>query len=200
MKKTAIISLMLLLIMTVCSVSAEDVVLVDQNTYYMCGDSFEICFPSVISFGNWITSAGRIQATANHGEQLIQVRIQMRNMTTSVLNGMSKESFKLTGYVRDRSVTYLPEIIMNTDYFGAGNYFSWDQLPPLRLGDILLIFRVNPILINWELTFEPVFMGEGNYQLDNVTYPTRETDSCKAIFQFPAILDTATGELTKYIR
>ena len=166
----------------------------------MCGDTFEICFPSTISCGNMFTNASQIQAIANSGEVLIQVRIQLRNMTTSVFHGISKDSFKLRGYVRDRSVTYLPEIILNTDYFGAGNYFTWDQLPPLRMGDILLVYRVNPILINWELIFDPIVTGEVTYQLENVTYPIKSAESCNVIFQFPSIIDMITGEQTRFDR
>ena len=200
MKKTLILFVFLLVIVSVSSGFAQTVVPVEQNVYYMCGDTFEICFPDVIATGNMFTNAGSVQATTNMGEALLQVRVYLRNMTTSVFHGIAEDSFKLTGYVRDRSLTYTPEIILNTDYFGAGNYFSWDQLPPLRAGDILLVFRVNPILINWELSFDPVFLSEPDYQLETVVYPRGSEESCSAVFQFPVVRDLITGELTTFNR
>ena len=200
MKKILILFVFLLLIVSVSSGFAQTFVPVEQNVYYMCGDTFEICFPDVIATGDMFTNAGSVQATTNMGEALLQVRVHLRNMTTSVFHGIAEDSFKLTGYVRDRSLTYTPEIILNTDYFGAGNYFSWDQLPPLRAGDILLVFRVNPILINWELSFDPVFLGEPDYQLETVVYPRGSEESCSAVFQFPVVRDLITGELMTFQR
>lgn len=188
----------------VLPVSAEDteyqVIPVEQWTNYMCGNTFEISFPDVISTGSMFTNAGTIQATAEKDKTLLQIRIQLRNMTSSIFSGITTESFKLTGYVRDRSISYYPEIILNTDYFGSGNYYAWDQLPPLRLADILLIFRVNPILINWELTFDPEFTGSPSYQLGRITYEPSKTEPCSGLFQFPVMRNLETNVLTTYER
>ena len=173
---------------------------VEQRVSYMCGDTFELTFPDLLSAGSMFTNASMIQATAKKDETLLQVRIQIRNMTSSFFHGIDEQSFRLTGYVRDRSLSYTPEIILNTDYFGRGNYFNWDQLPPLRQADILLVFRVNPILINWELAFEPQLTAEVNYEFERVTYKPMKADPCAGLFRFSAVRNLETGVLTTFER
>lgn len=203
-EKLSLLIVILLLFCCISSAAADDselpVITVDHTTSYMCGDIFEITFPDQISTGNMFTNASYVQASAAVDEKLLQVRVHMQNMTSSVFHGISSNSFELTGYVRDRSVTYLPEVIINTDYFGAGNYYAWDQLPPLRIADILLIFRVNPILINWELKFDPHFTGEPDHQLGQVTYTPHEAEPCAGIFQFSAVRNLENGTLTRFTR
>lgn len=206
-----LILVLILLAAAVMSAAGEDetepelvlpVIPVDQHLYYMCGDVFEMAFPDVISTGSMFTNAGYVQAEAAKDESLLQVRVQLRNMTEGMFHGISIDSFKLTGYVRDRSLTYTPELILNTDYFGSGNYFAWDQLPPLRVADILLVFRVNPILINWELSFVPKYTGEQTYEFGRIVYEPedREPDPCYGLFQFPVLRNLETGALTVYER
>ncbi|MBQ6481747.1 MAG: hypothetical protein IJI45_11565 [Anaerolineaceae bacterium] len=173
---------------------------VDQKAHYMCGDTFELAFPDVLSTGHMFTNSGQIQANADADELLLQVRIQMRNMTSGMFHGISTDSFKLTGYVRDRSISYYPETIINTDYFGQGNYYNWDQLPPLRIADILLIYRVNPILINWELAFEPKMTGDQTYDFEGVTYKQAYAAPCSGLFQFSAVRNLENNALTTFER
>ena len=184
----------------VSSAAAEDsTILVTQYENYMCGDQFEISFPDVIQTTSMVSNASRVHAEAEHDEQLLQVRIKIRNMTPEVFRGMSKDSFQLIGHVRDRSITYLPELITNTDYFGSGNYYTYDNLPPLRMIDILLVYRVNPILINWELRIDPI-IGGSNYQLKTVSYEATDWEPCQAVFQFPLVRNGKTGDLTRFVR
>lgn len=173
---------------------------VDQKAHYMCGDTFELAFPDVLSTGHMFTNSGQIQANADADELLLQVRIQMRNMTSGMFHGISTDSFKLTGYVRDRSISYYPETIINTDYFGQGNYYNWDQLPPLRIADILLIYRVNPILINWELAFEPKMTSDPTYDFEGVTYKQAYAAPCSGLFQFSAVRNLENNALTTFER
>lgn len=194
------LSMILLLICAACA-SADSTVLVEQYVSYMCGDQFEITFPDLLSSTHMVSNTTRVHAEATPDDRLIQLRIKIRNMTTDVLHSMGKESFRLTGFVRDRSIDYYPEVITNTDYFGAGNYYTWDSLPPLRMADILLVYRVNPILINWELNFEPILPVESTYVLGDVTYTPMEYEPCEsATFQFPVLRTNETGELTRYER
>ncbi len=173
---------------------------VDQKAHYMCGDTFELSFPDVLSTGHMFTNSGQVQANADADELLLQVRIRMRNMTSGMFHGISTESFKLTGYVRDRSISYYPETIINTDYFGQGNYYNWDSLPPLRIADILLIYRVNPILINWELAFEPKMTGDPTYDFEGVTYKQAYAAPCSGLFQFSAVRNLENNALTTFER
>ena len=203
-KKIFLLTVLLVTAVCVSSAAAVDaelqVIPVDQKAHYMCGDTFELSFPDVISTGHMFTNASYVQASADADELLLQVRIQIRNMTSGVFHGMSTDSFKLTGYVRDRSISYFPETIINTDYFGEGNYYAWDQLPPLRMADILLIYRVNPILINWELTFDPKITGEYTYEFEGVTYFPAKADICSGLFQFPAVRNLENYALTTFER
>ena len=201
MKKLVFLISMILLLISASAVSADSTVLVEQYVSYMCGGQFEVTFPDLLSSTHMVSNTTRVHAEATPDDRLIQLRIKMRNMTTDVLHGMSKESFRLTGFVRDRSISYYPEVITNTDYFGSGNYFTWDSLPPLRMVDILLVYRVNPILINWELNFEPVLPVESTYEFGNVTYTPMEYERCEsATFQFPVLRINETGELIRYER
>lgn len=176
------------------------IIQVDQKAHYMCGDTFELSFPDVLSTGHMFTNSGQIQASADADELLLQVRIQIRNMTSGIFHGITAESFKLTGYVRDRSISYYPETIINTDYFGQGNYYNWDQLPPLRIADILLIFHVNPILINWELSFEPKLTSDPTYEFENVSYKQAYAAPCSGLFQFSAVRNLENNVLTTFER
>ena len=176
------------------------VVLVDHRLNYMCGDTFELTFPDVPSSGSMFTNAGQVQATADKDNTLLQVRIRIRNMTTSVFHGIDENSFTLTGYVRDRSINYKPEIFLNTDYFSQGNYYAWDSLPPLRVADVLLVFRVNPILINWELSYEPKYTMEPDFLLEHVTYKSSYADPCAGRFLFSSSKNLETGTVMNFVR
>lgn len=193
-----------LLFVCVFPAAADDsglqIIPVDQRAHYMCGDTFELAFPDVLSTGHMFTNASQIQASADVDELLLQVRIQIRNMTSGVLNGIPTNCFKLTGYVRDRSISYYPETIINTDYFGQGNYYNWDQLPPLRIADILLIYRVNPILINWELAFTPNLSGELAHEFEGVTYTPAYAAPCSGLFRFSAVRNLENNKLTTFER
>ncbi|MBQ6519694.1 MAG: hypothetical protein IJI14_13310 [Anaerolineaceae bacterium] len=200
MKRYLTAFLMFVLFLTAEAACAESTILVQQYEKYMCGDQFELEFPDVLSTSSMVSNASRVHAEAKTGERLLQVRIRIRNMTTEFFTGMSSESFKLTGYVRDRSLSYFPEIILNTDYFGSGNYYSYDKLPPLRMADVLLIYRVSSTLINWELSFTPLLSSGQTYVLDSVSYEPMEWTPCEGTFLFPAVRTLETGDLTRFIR
>ena len=200
MKKCLIFVLFVFLLSISAAAADESTILVIQYENYMCGDQFEISFPEVIVTSSQVSNASRIQANAEKDERLLSVRMKLRNMTSEVLRGMSKESFQLIGHVRDRSITYYPEVITHTDYFGSGNYYTYDNMPPLRMVDIMLIYRVNPILINWEMRFAPQVGGDPNYTLKTVSYEPMDWDPCEGLFQFPLIRTGETGDLTRFVR
>lgn len=178
----------------------------------MCGDSFEIAFPHQPSTVSMISRSPFkyinyvfVHAEAEKGERLLQIRLQIRNLTPTIFNGLKPESFKLTGYVRDRSLTYVPEIMEPYDYgdyetylWYSPNHNEWSYLPPLRMDDILLVYRINPILINWELHIAPqAKLGTSN-EYGLAIYKPLELDSCDAVFRFASIKNAETGETINY--
>ena len=200
MKKHLIFVLFAVLLSVSAAAADEPTVIVTQYENYMCGDQFEISFPEVIVTSSQVSNASRVHANAEKDERLLSVRIKLRNMTSDILRGMSKESFQLIGHVRDRSISYVPEVITHTDYFGSGNYYTYDNIPPLRMVDIMLIYRVNPILINWELRFSPQVGGDSNYTLKTVSYEPMDWEPCEGLFQFPLMRTGETGDLTRFVR
>ena len=200
MKKHFLTLLMIAFLLTAAAAAADSAILVTQYEKYMCGDQFELEFPDVIATSSMFSNTSRVHAKADHDERLLQVRVKLRNMTTETFAGMNKDSCKLIGHIRDRSLSYTPELINNTDYFGSGNYYSWDKIPPLRMIDVLLVFRVKPTLINWELSFDPQVNSGQIYTLDTVTYDPMDWEPCQALFQFPLIRTLETGELTRFVR
>ena len=201
MKRNLILPVFFLIMTVFLPVLADDGVLVDYKARYVCGDTFELSLPEPPATSSQVTNAGTIQAEANSDDTLMQVRVRMRNLTHAVLKGMGKDSFQLTGYVRDRSLSYTPEVIIHTDYFSAANFYTWDQLPPLRMADVLLIFRVNPVLINWELLIDLDADTNVSYEMANVSYqPKSGLRPCKALFQFDRIQNLETKKITYYER
>lgn len=206
MRKNLILTILFLLLIPFRNVSAgEPSVIVDHRETYMCGDSFEITIPDQPSTTSQVTRASSIQAEAGPDERLLQIRVTIRNLTSSVYNGLSLDSFQLTGYVRDRSLSYTPEIIQSYDYtYGSsGSSFSSPSglvLPPLRMEDILLVYRVNPILVNWELHIRPEPMNGLSDGYGSADYPEMDPDPCDGVFQFFSIRNAETGEIIKYLR
>ena len=74
------------------------------------------------------------------------------------------------------------------------------MLPPLRMEDILLVYRVNPILINWELHIQPQAASELTLSYGGAEYPEMDPDPCDGIFRFYSIRNAETGEIIKYLR
>lgn len=185
----------------VSAAAADSTVLATDLESYMCGDFLEIMFPEVPSTSSMVSNASQVQAVAAPDERLLQVRITLQNMSSSVIQGISMNNFKLTGYVRDRSITYTPELILNTDYFGYGNYYELSSIPPLRMVDVLLVFRVKPTLINYELSIDTSSGSLGKYEMQYVSYPQQEPgEFCQGTFQFRAIRTLETGLFTYYRR
>lgn len=203
MKKTlSLFFLFVILILNAAASYADSPIVVDHRMYYMCGDIYELSFPDVPGTSSMVSNTTQVHATAGQDERLLQIRVQMRNMTHSAIQGLNKDCFTLKGYVRDRSITYKPEVITFTDYFGSGNYYNWDNLPPMRMADILLIFRVKPVLVNWELSIDTSSAVFTNFALDNVSYIPDENpgELCFGTFQFTSQQTLETGMITIFRR
>ena len=204
-KYLTLITLLLIFLTASFPAAADSTVTVNPSVTYMCGDSFEISLPDMPATTSQYTRAGSIQAEAASGERLMMVRVIFRNLTPEVYKGLSSDSFTLTGYVRDRSMTYRPEVFQSYDYtYGSSGSIVTSAggliMPPLRQEDIMLVFRVNPILINWELHAEPKASGETAYEYDNARYEPMTLQGCDGIFRFTSIRNAETGEIIYYNR
>ena len=213
MNKKGILFILVLTALLTFAVGANAQTVVKHGESYMCGDTFEVIFPDQPSTTSMVSrdpfkyiNAVYVHAEAGKNDRLLQIRVKIRNLTPTIYKGLNPESFQLTGYVRDRSLTYTPEIMEPYDYgsyetygYYASDHNSWSYLPPLRMDDILLVFRVNPILINWELRVNPQASYGTSYEYGNAVYePIEEQESCNAVFQFESIRDSETGQVTTY--
>ncbi len=195
---------LLLVFFKVSSVKADIEIKFGES--YMCGDSFEIIFPdqpsttSMISINSDPTYA-YVLAEAGKREKILQIRIKIRNLTPIIYkDGLGGKSFKLTGYIRDRKFTYTPEFILSYDLSNITDA-SWFDYAPLRMKDLLLIYRINPLLINWEMNINPqASYKKTSYNYGTTTYYPLELTPCNGVFQFPSIRNSETGEIIKYER
>ncbi|GAP39683.1 hypothetical protein [Flexilinea flocculi] len=214
MKLKSMILVLLALNLIAIPVFAEnDSVTVKPGENYLCGSSFEISFPfepstvSMISRDLYkIFNLTEIHAKAEKGERLLQIRLQIRNLTPTIYKGLDPKSFQLAGYVRDRTLTYIPEIMEPYDFGDYETYVwyspdhnEWSYLPPLRIEDILLVYRVNPILVNWEIHIAPRAKLGTSYDYGSAIYEPIELDPCDKVFRFTSIKNAETGEITKYV-
>ncbi len=205
MKKHPVFFVFILIFLITAAAAADSEVLLNHAVSYMCGDTFEISIPDRPSTTSMISRSGSVQAEAGVGERLLLVHVIFRNLTPTVFNGLTVNSFTLKGYVRDRSLTYTPIIFQSYDYtYGSSGSTVTSAgsltLPPLRQENILLVFQVNPILINWELYFRPDSAKDPEYTFENATYEPMDQQPCEGVFLFTSILNAETGEITKYIR
>ena len=133
--------------------------------------------------------------------------MKIRNLTPVVYNGLSPESFTLFGFVRGRPITYLPEIMEPFDYGGRGFYKLYDKMyyrdnvyAPLRKIDMILVYRINPIVRDLELHINPQSTKDPqDYYLD-AQYHEMNLAPCDGIFQIETVRNIETGEITKYYR
>ena len=82
---------------------------------YMCGDSFEISFPDQISTSSLLSrnlpnldpaKFSIVQAEAGKRDKLLLIRVKIRNLTPTVYyRGLNRNSYKLTGYVRNHYIS-----------------------------------------------------------------------------------------------
>ena len=209
MKRLLIFSLLFVLYGLVSPAEAGSAVHTVYGETYYCGDSFEIVIPNEPVLTAMITrhpsGTKVVRASAGPNEILFEVRFQIRNLTPQVYHGLSTESFKLTGYVRGRPLSYVPEIMEPYDFGGRTSYRLYDKMyyktndfPPLRKADMLLVYRVNPILRDWEILVDPAGNEGVEIGLPDVTYPEMTLEPCQGIFQFQEIWNAETNSIIKY--
>lgn len=156
---------------------AEEEANVTYGETYLCGDAFtarivqqpqmfaqsgekiQYYVPRLNAQNRW--SAHQIYV--QHGIQteedvMLVMRVQLRNMNSKQLQGLSAESFVLTGKVRDRVIEYRPEVmipfVMQDD--------DW-ELPMIRAGlDAYYLARTTPDSITYNINdyWNPLLMEE----------------------------------------
>ena len=68
------------------------------------------------------------------------------------------------------------------------------------MADVLLVFRVNPILINWELEVDLHSEKKLKYGYGDVEYEQLPFEECHGVFQFARLQDLETRLYTTYTR
>ena len=132
MKKTLFfLTMLFVMALLVFPVLAEEEANVTYGETYLCGDAYTVRIgqqPQMfaqsgekISYYIYMPNAqGRYsqhQIYVQHGKQteedvMLLIRLQLRNLNSKQLNGVSAESFILTGKVRDRVIEYRPEVML----------------------------------------------------------------------------------------
>ncbi|MBQ6504593.1 MAG: hypothetical protein IJI57_11845 [Flexilinea sp.] len=180
------------------------------NETYYCGDSLEVIFPDEPVTMSLVTrnpGSKVIQAKPDDDTVLFEVRVKVRNLSNVVYKGLSPESFKLVGYIRGKALTYLPEIMEPYDYGPKEHYTLYDKMyyktyefAPLRKIDMILVYRINPIVRDLEMHINPKGTdGTDDHYLDAV-WDEMDLEPCDGVFQFITIHDAETNERTKFYR
>ena len=210
MRRILILCMIMVLAALALPVAAKEAIQVVYGETYLCGDSIEVVMRGEPVFTTAITrSPGSkvLQLKAGKYDILLEVRLEMRNLSPIVYLGLDPKSFELVGYVRGRPVSYLPEIMEPFDYGPKGAYRMYDKMyyrdtvyPPLRKIDMILVYRIDPIVRDFEIRLNPQgTKGTQDYYLD-AQYHEMDLQPCDAVLQITTVRNIETGEITKYYR
>ena len=241
MKKIRLILLSLVFLMVFsCSVMAEDEINATYGETYMCGDAFTMRIMTQPQMMAQISEkinicvyrlnqqTGRYvpyQINVRYGQQteedvMLVFRIQLRNLNPKMINGLSPESFILTGKVRDRIIEYQPEIMMPFDISDDEWYYYLDKYETEYY-----LTRVVPDTITFDVAdyWNPHMMSERvidsmrvseirlvyrvpswlvGWDLHVRPTPVEADDSlktCDLVLHLPTIMNEITHETYKYI-
>lgn len=138
MKKYFLIAAILIILFASClSGSAQDEANAVYMETYMCGDAYTfkigaqpqmmsqivvtvLDYDQVQPYPNPVYSESPfiVELGKQTEEDVILLfRVYLRNLNKDTVHGLSPESFILTGKVRDRKITYTPEIFLPYDYY-----------------------------------------------------------------------------------
>ena len=96
MKKNPVILMIFLVLLAAASASADSEVTAVPGITYMCGDSFEVTIQDQPITASQFSRASHALAEAGIGERLVEIRLIFRNLTPTVYNGFTPDSFSLT--------------------------------------------------------------------------------------------------------
>lgn len=211
MRKMIILILLFVLAAFSLPASAKQAIEVVYGETYLCGDSFEVIMRGEPVFTTAITrspgGSKNLQIKAGKYDILLEVRLQIRNLSPILYEGLAPESFTLVGYVRGRPVSYLPEMMTPFDYGPKRGYRMYDKMyyknepyAPLRNIDMILVYRIDPIVRDFEIHLNPQgAKGTATAYLD-AEYPEMDLRPCDGILQITTVRNIDTGEITKYYR
>ena len=79
-------------------------------------------------------------------------------------------------------------------------YYKDQPYPPLRLLDMILVYRIDPIVRDFEIHLNPQgTKGTATSYLD-AEYHEMDLEPCDAYLQITTVRNIETGEITKYYR
>ncbi|MBR6090545.1 MAG: hypothetical protein IKP86_11465 [Anaerolineaceae bacterium] len=210
MKKIFVLLSFLMILSFMSPACADREAFVYLGETYYCGDTLEVRFPDELLVTKQITrnpGSKVVQAQADRDTVLLEIHVQLRNMSDVVYKGLSPDSFKLVGYIREKPLTYLPEIMEPFDYGSKEYYILYDKLyykdylfAPLRKIDMILVYRINPIIRDLELHVKPRGNDGTQDQYLDAVYSKMDLEQCDGVFQFGSVRDAETFELTRYYR
>lgn len=211
MRRVLILCVLFLLTVLSLPAGAKEAIQVVYGETYLCGDSFEVIMRGEPVFTTALTrSPGGskvLQIKAGKDDILLEVRLQIRNLTPIVYDGIAPESFTLVGYVRGKPFSYLPEIMMPFDYGSKKAYRMYDKMyyrdqpyPPLRNIDMILVYRIDPIVRDFEIHLNPTGNKGTSMTYLDAEYHEMDLNPCDARLQITTVRNIETGEITKYYR
>lgn len=239
-KKFFMVFLFIMFILPFHSVFSEDNEMVtDIDQSYICGDSFEIRFPfdpTIVNYTYWrdysidpypytiSTKPPDVDVSViydislgqpDNGESMVQIRVVMRNLTANVLNGLSKNSFILRGYMPDGSVLeYKPIAMPAYDREHKGYYDKYHlnlyeelEIRPLDIIDTLLVYIIPEELTDFEVAVNPV----SDKTSPDLVWKSKTADyseaaeerrnnqrECDGIFKFRGATELETGRFIHF--
>lgn len=210
MRKVLFLCVMFILASLTLPAAAKQAIQVVYGETYLCGDSFEVIMRGEPVFTTALTrSPGSkvLQIKAGKEDILLEVRLQLRNLTPIVYDGLAPESFTLVGYVRGKPISYLPEIMEPFDYGPKRGYRMYDKMyyktqpyPPLRFIDMILVYRIDPIVRDFEIHLNPQGTNGTSTSYLDAEYHEMDLRPCDGILQITTVRNIETGEITKYYR
>lgn len=155
---------------------------------------------------------------------LLNIRLEFRNLNPTALHGLSPESFKLVGKVRDRKIEYVPEIMipynMNAEWevplIRAGIEVKSPMEPLKRVVKDTVVFNLDrywDTLLMEKKDIESMRVQDMRlmyripswlfgWELHIDPQPMTPDDSlktCEMTLTLPVIKNEVTGEIYKYV-
>ncbi|MBQ6519404.1 MAG: hypothetical protein IJI14_11835 [Anaerolineaceae bacterium] len=240
-KHILVLAVIFVLAVFFSTVLAEDEANATYGETYMCGDAFTariVTQPQMMSqiiekiayytFRQNMQTGRYSQYQINvlYGNQteediLLLIRLQIRNLNSKSVHGLSPESFKLTGKVRDRVIEYEPEIMM--PFIVEDD--DW-ELPMIRAGlPVANLTRGLAEFVTYDINdyWNPLLMNEkdiDSMRLQDIRLIYRvpswlvgwdlhispkpmtadsELKTCNLTLHLPTIMNEITRETYKYI-
>ncbi len=239
-KSIMIIASLLFLMLSLTSVMAEEETTAVYGETYMCGTAYTVRIVSqpqmmaqiaekinynVRRLDSQTQRYKPFQINARFGQQteediLLNFRIQIRNLNSKALSGLSSDSFILTGKVRDRIIEYTPEIMVpfviseddwlrfvrkiNEPVYYLNHIvpdivtFDWNKFmnPHLMEGKYIDSMRVQDIRLIYRV---PSWLASWDLHIRPQAFSQNSgLKTCDLVLHIPTIINEITRETYKY--